>query len=243
MSLPMRAVLFDLGNTLMYARGPWEPVFARANRALTAALRDAGLPVDARDFPALFDRRLGEYYDQREHSLTEPTAAAVLLGALREVGVLNPAGAAVRNALDAFYTVTQSNWALESDALPTLARLRERGLRLAILSNASDDRDVQQLTDSLGLRPFFEFVLTSAACGYRKPHERIFAEALARLGLPPEQVAMVGDTLRADILGANRCGLYSVWINRRARPPGEQTQAIRPRATIRALDQLPDLFA
>ena len=105
----------------------------------------------------------------------------------------------VRTALDAKYAITQGNWHLETDAHATLRALQQDGYTLALLSNAADDPDVQTLLDQDNLRHYFSFIRTSADCGYRKPHPRIFEEALQALNLHPAECAMVGDTLNADI--------------------------------------------
>jgi FMN phosphatase YigB (HAD superfamily) len=54
---------------------------------------------------------------------------------------------------------------------------------------------------------------------------------------------MVGDSLEADILGANQMGMYSIWIRRRAEVPDEGELSIQPQAVIMALDQIPSLLA
>jgi putative hydrolase of the HAD superfamily len=112
-----------------------------------------------------------------------------------------------------------------------------------MVSNTSDDKNVQQLLDRWELRPFFETIVTSAGVGFRKPDERIFRPALDHFGLPPGQVAMVGDSLEADILGANQLGIYSIWITRRVSLPEEGVLAIQPQAVIPALNLLPGLLA
>ena len=139
-------------------------------------------------------------------------------------------------------TITQQNWYLESDAIPTLQTLRDHGYRLGMISNTSDDKNVQQMVDRWELRPFFETIVTSAGVGFRKPDERIFRPALNHFGVPPEQVAMVGDSLEADILGANLSGIYSIWITRRVSLPGEGVLTIQPQAVIPALDLIPGLL-
>jgi FMN phosphatase YigB (HAD superfamily) len=62
-------------------------------------------------------------------------------------------------------------------------------------------------------------------------------------GVSPEQVAMVGDSLEADILGANQMGIYSIWITRRIDLPGEGKLSIQPQAVIPTLELLPGLLA
>jgi putative hydrolase of the HAD superfamily len=112
-----------------------------------------------------------------------------------------------------------------------------------MISNTSDDKNVQQLVDRWELRSFFETIVTSAGCGFRKPDERIFRIAMDHFGVSPEQVAMVGDSLEADILGANQMGIYSIWITRRIDLPGEGKLSIQPQAVIPTLELLPGLLA
>ena len=71
-----------------------------------------------------------------------------------------------------------------------------------MISNAGDDQDVQQLVRRFDISQYFDFILTSAACSYRKPHPRIFELALSNWYFLPSEAVMVGDNLDADIRGA-----------------------------------------
>ena len=148
----------------------------------------------------------------------------------------------MRVALDAFYAITQKNWHLDENAYPVLDALKLMGYKLAILSNAADDWDVQTLVDKHRLRHYFEFVRSSAKAGYRKPHAYIFKEALNALNLFPQQCLMVGDTLDADILGANKLGIYSVWMYQYVNKETKTLQDIHPKAVIKNLSELPKLL-
>jgi HAD superfamily hydrolase (TIGR01662 family) len=193
-------------------------------------------------FPSEFRKRLDDYFKQRENDLLESTYTQVLREVLKEKGYDDVAGEVLRSALDALFAVTQSNWALEEDAIPTLRKLEESGYRLGIISNAGDDQDVQQLVRRFGIRQYFDFVLTSAACSYRKPHPRIFELALANWYLLPTDAVMVGDNLTADIQGAKNVGLYGVWISRRADPQMERQKAASPDASMTSLSELPAIL-
>ncbi|MCL5429817.1 MAG: HAD family hydrolase, partial [Chloroflexi bacterium] len=118
------------------------------------------------------------------------------------------------------------------------------GMRLAVVSNAGDDADVQTLVNNSGLRPYLDFALSSAACGIRKPNPRIFEIALEHWRLPRKDVVMVGDTLGADILGARNAGLTSIWLTRRADTPAnrDHLDTIKPDVTITTLTELPELL-
>ncbi len=112
-----------------------------------------------------------------------------------------------------------------------LAALQAKGIRLGLVSNAGDSQDVFQLVEKFEIRRYFDFILTSADCGYRKPHPAIFKLALAHWGYMPDEVAMVGDKLEADVHGARPLGIYAIWIKRRAKaaphPPSRMKPSIR----------------
>ncbi len=209
--MPLQAVLFDLGNTLIFPRRPWEAIWPQAIAALQATLQQAGIALDA----ARFRQQLQAYYQRRDESLRESGMDTVLQAALNTPLPTDQR----RQALRAFYRITQQNWQVAPQAHPLLRRLRQAGLRLAVLSNAADDQDVQDMVKSFGLAPCLEFALTSAACGYRKPHPFIFQQALSLLQLPPQAVAMVGDRPSADLAGARGLGLRTIYLALQAAEP------------------------
>lgn len=236
----LQAILFDLGDTLMYSANAWPPVFERAGQALAHSLCLNGLPLNCETFGAEFRQKLEEYYVDRDRHLFELSTTAVLEQLLAEKGCKNVAEQTLRAALDDFYAITQQNWLLEADATSTLAELQSAGYRLGLVSNAGDNRDVFQLVEKFGIEPYFDFVLTSAACSYRKPHPRIFELALAHWGYMPDQAAMVGDRLDADVGGSKMLGMFSIWIKRRARnqTPGPTP----PDAIVETLSAIPPLL-
>ncbi len=236
----IQAVLFDLGDTLMYSPAPWLPVFEQAGNALAQSLCKEGLDVNCDTFGMEFRERLEAYYIQREQNLFETSTTHVLQELLDEKGFPNVSDQVIRKALDAHYAITQTNWQVEQDTLPTLRALESDGYRMGLVSNAGDNRDVFQLVERFGIEPYFDFVLTSAACSYRKPHPRIFELALAHWGFMPDEVAMAGDRLEADVLGSKRLGIFAIWIKRRAKHP--EIRPAEPDATIESLSQIPPLL-
>ena len=235
----IRAVIFDLGGTLMYERYSWHSVNAKADEALTKYLLAQGLEINLSTFPIEFRRRLDEYFKQREKDMLETTYSSVLRDVLKDKGYGDISEDILRKALDQLFAVTQTNWLLEDDALPTLKKLEENGYRLGLISNAGDDKDVQQLAQGFGIARYFDFILSSAACSYRKPHPRIFELALVHWYLLPSEAVMVGDNLLADIRGAKNVGLYGIWISRRAGQRTEEELHVQPDAIVSSLSELP----
>jgi FMN phosphatase YigB (HAD superfamily) len=100
---------------------------------------------------------------------------------------------------------------LYPDTLSSIAGLRERGYRVAILGNQPAER-TEQLR-AIGVDP--EVMAMSDEMGVAKPDPAFFADTLARLGHPPpEDVAYVGDRIDNDVLPAAAAGMRAVWIRR-----------------------------
>jgi HAD superfamily hydrolase (TIGR01549 family) len=215
----LKAVLFDLGDTLMYSADPWPPVYEQAGGKLSEVLCLLDTRIQCETFCSDFLRKLDEYYTDRDRNLLETSTMTLLKQILKETGITELPEFLLRGALDEFYAITQKNWRLETDAIPMLETLKSQGFHLGLISNAGDNRDVFQLVERFNIEQYFDFILTSAACGYRKPHPRIFELALTHWGYMPDEIAMVGDRLDADIGGAGPLGIYTIWVKRRAKNP------------------------
>lgn len=235
----IRAVILDLGGTLMYERTSWHVITSQGDEALTNYLREQGMELNLSTFPREFRRRLDKYFKKREKDLLETTYSFVLRDLLTDKGHGDVSEDILRTALDRLFAVTQTNWVLEDDALATLQKLEENGYRLGLISNAGDDEDVQQLARRFGIDRYFDFILTSAACSYRKPHPRIFELALSNWYFLPSEAVMVGDNLEADVRGAQKVGLYAIWLSRRAGRRTPEQMSIQPDATLSTLYELP----
>lgn len=230
----IKHLLFDLGGTLMHATGDWQIIYQQADEALVRKLSEYDIQLDAK----IFRDQLKKYYNQRDKDFQETTYHFVLRELLKDLDYAEVAESVLRSALDAMYAVTQSNWQLENDALETLQKLKSNHYKLGIFSNAGDDKDVQQLIEKFGIQNYFDFVLTSAACFYRKPHPRAFEIALARWNITPKECVMIGDSLEADIYGAKALNMKTMWITRRAQFTKDAMQRIKPDFSLRKLLEL-----
>lgn len=242
MTVFTRAVLFDLGGTLMYSRDPWEPILEHGYQALAESFCEQGIDLDCASLPQTVRYHLDRYFARRDEDLFETTYLAILRELLAEKGYPKADTKIIRRALDAFYAHTQPNWILEEDTLLALRTLEAGGYRMGLVSNAGDNQDVFQLVDRFKIEPFFDFILTSASCSYRKPHPRIFELAMAHWNIPASEIAMVGDSLEADIRGAQGLGIFGIWITRRVSKTAASSQ-VQPDAEIRTLRELPALLS
>ena len=89
-----------------------------------------------------------------------------------------------------------------------LWQLKERGFRLAIVSN-SDGRDAEGFAYA-GLSDLFEFIIDSFDVGVEKPNPRIFQIALERAEVNARQAVYIGDLYSVDVVGARGAGVVPI---------------------------------
>jgi putative hydrolase of the HAD superfamily len=110
---------------------------------------------------------------------------------------------------------------LYDDALPTLQAVRDRGLKIGLLSNSA--RDLDEFVAHHGLT--VDAVLTSGAHGKTKPHATIFERILELLEVAPAEALMVGDTIEDDVEGAQAVGMRAILVDREGRY-GDDVEAL-----------------
>jgi putative hydrolase of the HAD superfamily len=201
------AVLFDWGDTLM--RFVYDEALVEAgHRAGLAALEREDLPEVER-VAAHFRERYEPFFwtPGTVEELEYPGLVRQLLG---DFGV-----EVTDEELTRFLEAEHAAWdparqvAAHSPAL--LESLRERGLKLGLVSNAFDPgwllhRDLQQM----GLADRLDFAVFSSEVGKRKPHPAIFERALEALGVAAADAVFVGDRLVEDVRGAGELGMTTV---------------------------------
>ena len=123
-------------------------------------------------------------------------------------------------------------------ALDTLAALRERGIKLALISNGNAQEQRAKVRRA-GLEPRFESILIGGEFGVAKPDPRVFRHTLEQLQVAPAQAWMVGDNLTNDIGAAQAVGIYGVWVDWRSKglPP---ESSVTPDRIINTITELLD---
>ena len=239
----IRGVIFDLGSTLIRFNGEWGKVVSEAHVALVDQLQRDGLQMDGRAVASEFRRQMEIYYHDRESDFIEVTTAFVLRQVLAESGHPEVSDEVIRLALERMYRLTEDHWSPMPGVYAVLEALRREGLRLGLISNAGNEANVHRLIDRASLRPYFDPILISAALGLRKPNPALFEIVIQAWGLSPEEAVMIGDTLGADILGAQNAGMHQIWLTADAETPANRAHAgtIIPEATASALADIPAL--
>jgi len=116
---------------------------------------------------------------------------------------------------------------VREDVKEHLRALRAAGWKIALVTNGGADVQAEKV-DQLGLAPFLDACCISGALGVRKPDPRIFQIAAARCGEKLAGAWMVGDS-EADIVGAHRANISSIWIHRGRIWPRD---GLRPHHTV-----------
>src|SRR5574337_1849130 len=180
----LRGVIFDLGSTLLYMEHDhnWGVILSRMRADMLAHLQDAGYALDGPDFLSRMSARFAEFDRQRQTDWVEYTTEWILRATLEEMGAPPPSPQLVAGAIAAYYAYSESQWRLMPGVHETLQQLAACGLRLALISNASDAGNVHRLIDNARLRAYFDPILVSAAVGIRKPNPKIFELVLAQWG-------------------------------------------------------------
>jgi putative hydrolase of the HAD superfamily len=204
-----RCVLFDFFGTLV----DYDPArTAQDHRGSHGILRRLGADLPYADFLSAWSQAV-EAFDRRgdaddsEFTVTE-VAETFLAGALGR----RPA-AAEAEEFAAAYVAEWSTGVRYLPGLPGLLRDLAAGHRLAVVTNTHWPALVPGHLAAMGLADRFAAVVTSVDVGWRKPHPRIFAAALAALGIEPAEAVFVGDTYVPDFVGPERAGIPAYLID------------------------------
>jgi len=96
-------------------------------------------------------------------------------------------------------------------AFEVLETIRKGGYKIAMIANG-DRVGARNVINTCGLKDYFDAMVISEEVGIEKPTREIFEAALDRLKVKAENTIMVGNRIDADIVGANRIGMKSVWF-------------------------------
>ena len=124
------------------------------------------------------------------------------------------------------------------DTLEILNYLEARAYPMHLITNGFEKVQHAKMKHS-GITHYFTEVITSEAAGIMKPHAAIFEYALQKTGALAAQSIMIGDTLDADILGANNAGIDTVYFN----PAVPHTEEIVPTFVIQQLSELKKIIS
>jgi HAD superfamily hydrolase (TIGR01509 family) len=203
--VPLRAVLFDAGGTLIH------PHYGRVAAVLERVLGRSPRP-EAFVAAEYAGRAAIEALMAGPDTSTDGGRWTVHFAAM--FGVLGFSAAEIRRA--APHVLAEHRAAnLWTEPTPGaadgLAALRGAGYLVGCVSNA--DGTVEKLLAGAGFAPHLAFVVDSGAVGIEKPDPRIFALALTLADVAPDEALYVGDLFPVDVVGARRAGIEPVLLD------------------------------
>ena len=209
MSGPVRAVLLDALGTLVELAPP-APRLRRALEARTGI--DVGVEAAERGFAAEISHYLANHMRAGD---------AAGLERLRDDCAEAMRAAIGRDDLDHATVRAAMLEALEfvpfDDVRPALTALRERGLRLVVVSNW--DCSLPRWLDRAGVGELVDGAVSSAVVGAAKPAPAVFEAGLELAGCAAAEAVHVGDSPENDVEGARAAGLRAVLVQRKGEPP------------------------
>jgi len=219
----IRCVLFDLGNTL------WTHIdqasldkieYTVTQRAIDFLNQHLAPEQQLEMTTTSYGKQLRTairakiFEFTRLHPGAEPDQPFAVQEALLELGLPRLDRAICHDLFEALRIRITESRALFDDTCSTLAELQQRRFALGVVTNRPwGGKPFLEDLRNLGLLEYFDphHIAISADLGLRKPNPAIFLQALNALNIAPEEAAMVGDSLSADILGAKELNMITIW--------------------------------
>jgi 2-haloalkanoic acid dehalogenase type II len=207
--MPLKAVLFDLGLTLIHTAS-FPEIYRQilANFDVTVslgAIANAQKETEGEVDTSIYDEsRRKEFWTNYNVSL------------LKKLGVKENT-VFVASQIDELWW-TCSHVQVYPDVEPVLSGLRAKGLKLGLVSNGFQ-RDLDYVLGKLELKRWFDAVVCIDSCSCAKPDKSIFLYALKQLGIEPSEAVFVGDSIVQDYEGAFAVGIKAYLIDREGKFP------------------------
>ena len=232
-----RALLLDMDDTILDDSSTVESCWDRTCEGFAGR---AG--VEAAPFRAAVDEEKAWFWSDRERHREgrldlDAARTAILAGALRRLG--READGVAREAARFYAEARRAACRPFPGALEALAAFRERGVRLAMITNGASAVQREKIA-RFALEPFFDGIFIEGELGFGKPDERVFRRALAAAGAGPADAWVVGDNLEWEIVPAKRLGMGAVWVDSAGRGleiPRGASEA-RPDRVVRGIREL-----
>ena len=207
--MPHKAVLFDLGFTLIHTES-----FPEIYRLILARF---GITVTIDDIVRAQKETENEFnistYDEsrRKEFWTNYNVSLIEKLGIKENTVF------LAEQIDTLWWAC-SHVQLYSDVEPTLSGLKAKGLKLGLVSNGFK-QDLDYVLGELGLEKWFDSVVCIDSSSYAKPDKQIFLYALNQLGIKADEAVFVGDSVAQDYDGALAVGIKAYLIDREGKHP------------------------
>jgi putative hydrolase of the HAD superfamily len=240
MTVLPRAILFDLDETILsFGSRPlllqeiveeFGETFAPLSSAETAAVIEARFVEFWADIEGHRQWRKRPLVDSRRE------IAARAFGDLTALGVKGLDKAMADRFANRFHAYREAQIRFFPGALETIDTLRERGVRLALVTNGAGEIQRGKI-ERFDLVRRFDHIQIEGEHGFGKPEERAYRHAMQALGVDAQETWMVGDNLEWEVAAPQRLGIFAIWHDHLGAglPPDSP---VRPDRIIRSLTEL-----
>jgi putative hydrolase of the HAD superfamily len=203
---PVRAVIFDAGNTLLRMNYSViaDHLRTHGRAASPEQVEEAELRARVR-----LDRHLTPGAGSTESTVTHGRYLRYLLEhlAITDDGEIDAIARWRRG-----YNLPVGLWnRADPEALAAIRRVRETGRVAGVISNSNGS--VRSILEETGLAAHLDFIIDSSVVGVEKPDPRIFQLGLREAGVAPAEAVYVGDLYSVDVLGARAAGLDGILLD------------------------------
>jgi putative hydrolase of the HAD superfamily len=205
---PVRAVIFDAGNTLlrMNYRVIAEHLGTRGRAASLEQVEEAELRARVR-----LDPHLAPGAGSTESTVTHGRYLRYLL---ENLAITDEAEIEAIARWRRGYNPPVGLWTrADPEALAAIRRVRQAGLVAGVISNSNGS--VRAILEETGLAAHLDFIIDSSVVGVEKPDPRIFQLGLREAGVAAVEAVYVGDLYSVDVLGARAAGLDGILLDPR----------------------------
>jgi putative hydrolase of the HAD superfamily len=209
----IKAIFFDWFNTLAHYQPPREELESQALKELGFAVSPKALSPGV----YLADKYLYEENGRipiRQRNREEQNKLYTRFHRiiLKEAGITADDDIVSRLLFRMFELNNKMTFVLFDDVSATLKGLKEKKLKLGLLTNLQTE--VDSMCRNLGIADFLDFTVTSAEVGADKPQPPIFLKALELAQVQPGEAIHVGDQYQNDVLGARGVGITPILLDR-----------------------------
>ena len=204
----MKTIIFDFDGTLVYSPSMWNISIAQAMEEVTG-----------RTFDHIEIRKIAwkgypwEHYQDDNHDKTGASFWRFMEKHFEKVcahfGFTEEECRAIAPEVRK-YILRKGNYNLYPDTLETIAKCRDKGYRVVLLSN--NFPELEDIVNEIFGKNYFDDIICSGVCGFDKPRREIFELAMGDAS--PEECYMVGDNPNADIIGGNNMGMTTIFVHK-----------------------------
>lgn len=233
----LKSVLFDMGSTLLeFENRNWEEMSREGVEGAYCILERQGYQLPSfQEMNEVFWKTFHRFWNISTETLEEINLFHIFRDIFHQFSLDIPESL-YPELVEAHYKPVSAQVTIYDDTYYTLASLRERGLRLAIVSNTVwpaylHEQDLRRFD----ILEFFDHLVFSSEVEVRKPHPRIFKFTLDSLAIEPQEAIFVGDRISEDVMGAQKAGMKGIL---RKHPLRQGNGEIQPDAVIEQLSEL-----